>query len=147
MESSEMRRLVIDSAFVTQMLLKKGFEKIDTYLKEFGLVRTHASILYTLLYSHELTMSDLSKRLYVTKPNITLLVDKLEKLNLVERVNTSEDRRIFLIRLSEKGNVFIQEHTDRLVESYMDTFKNLDEKEMKLFKESIATLKSLMLKL
>ena len=40
-------------------------------------------------------------------------------MELVERVSSFEDRRIFLMRLSEKGNAFIKEHTDRLVDALL----------------------------
>jgi DNA-binding MarR family transcriptional regulator len=45
-------------------------------------------------------MSELSEKIKVTKPNVTLLIDKLEKRGYVERVNASHDRGIIFIKLS-----------------------------------------------
>jgi DNA-binding MarR family transcriptional regulator len=57
-----------------------------------------------LIYKHEiLSMTEISQKLGMPKPNVTALVDKLVNENIVERVLDPNDRRIINIRMTEKG--------------------------------------------
>lgn len=49
------------------------------------------------------TMSEISIKLCVPKPNVTPIVDKLVDANLVERISDANDRRIVRIRITDKG--------------------------------------------
>ena len=50
-----------------------------------------------------LKMGDLSRRMMVTRGNITGITRKLEREGLVERVANPEDRRVFSVRLTAAG--------------------------------------------
>ena len=147
MTNEEIENLIKDSSYIAHDLLGTVYEKVDKDLKEYGLVRSHALILHDLTLKGELTMGDLANRLQVTKQNITVLIDKLEKLGLVERVSSAKDRRIFLIRLSPRGLKAMNKYTEKFRNSLNDTFGSLSPEELELFKNTIATLKGLILKL
>jgi DNA-binding MarR family transcriptional regulator len=51
-----------------------------------------------------LRMGELSKRMMVTNGNITGITDQLEREGLVERINDSQDRRSFTVRLTPLGH-------------------------------------------
>ena len=53
------------------------------------------------------------------KPSITRLVDNLEKLNLVKRVSSKEDRRINMIYLTPEAHT-LQEQTMGLAEETLN---------------------------
>lgn len=75
-------------------------------LKEYGfdnLAPSHGDIL-SVLYKHEkLTMKDISEKIHRTKATVTVLIDKLEKENLVKREKTADDSRITYIVLTQKS--------------------------------------------
>ena len=50
-----------------------------------------------------MSMSALSREMVVTPPNITGLIDRLEKQSLVSRVANANDRRASIIELTEAG--------------------------------------------
>lgn len=50
------------------------------------------------------TYGDLAKKFRVTKPAVTATVNKLINLGYLERVQSNEDRRVFHIIISSKGN-------------------------------------------
>lgn len=54
--------------------------------------------------SKGLSQSDISRRLIVTAGNITRLMDRLEKEKLIERFSQEGDRRVNLIKITEKGS-------------------------------------------
>src|SRR5690606_25408153 len=59
------------------------------------------SVLYHLWKNDGLSQQELCNATFRDKPSITRLVDNLEKLKLVKRVPSREDRRINLIYLTE----------------------------------------------
>lgn len=61
------------------------------------------SVLYHLWKEEGLSQQELCNRSFRDKPSITRLVDNLEKLKLVKRVASRQDRRINLIYLTEAG--------------------------------------------
>ncbi|HUI00131.1 MAG TPA: MarR family transcriptional regulator [Nitrososphaerales archaeon] len=68
-----------------------------------------------------LPMNKLSEELRVSPPNITGIVDRLEKKGLVKRVESQADRRTKEIHLTETGNVVLRRvrkgYTEALQES------------------------------
>jgi DNA-binding MarR family transcriptional regulator len=71
--------------------------------KQFGLTGPQSAVLRSLTNSGSISSADLSRKLYVTPSNITGIIDRLEKKELVERIRKQEDRRIVLITLTKKG--------------------------------------------
>lgn len=147
MTNNEMENLIEDVSFIVHDLTKKAYAKIDEYLKEFGLVRSHAAILRLLKINNELPMSELSEKIQVTKPNVTLLIDKLEKRGYVERVNASHDRRIIFIKLSNAGDEFVESYVKKLHGYFTTMFSKLSSEDLGAFKSNISSLKELLSKL
>lgn len=61
------------------------------------------SILYQLWKEEGLTQQELANFTYRDKPSITRLINNLEKMGLVIRVNDRKDRRSNLIYLTKEG--------------------------------------------
>ncbi len=72
-------------------------------LREIGLSVPQCDVLTTLTEAEGVSQQDLAKRLYVTKGNISGLLDRLEKAGLVERRSTAADRRQYEIYLTPEG--------------------------------------------
>ena len=71
--------------------------------KEAGLSVPQCDILSTLSEKEGISQQELAKRLYVTKGNISGLVDRLASAGLVERRQLPNDRRAYAIYLTEAG--------------------------------------------
>lgn len=71
------------------------------------------SVLYHLWKDDGLSQQQLCDATFRDKPSITRLVDNLEKLKLVKRVPSKDDRRINLIYLTTEAQQ-MQEHTMQL---------------------------------
>lgn len=61
------------------------------------------SIMYHLWKEEGLTQQELADHTYRDKPSVTRLINNLEKLGLVIRVNDKQDRRSNLIYLTKEG--------------------------------------------
>src|ERR1044072_9571706 len=77
------------------------------------------SVLYHLWKKEGLSQQELCNATFRDKPSITRLVDNLEKLNLVKRVASDNDRRINLVYLTRQAQK-IQEDTMVLAEQTLN---------------------------
>lgn len=79
--------------------------RMQRNLKDVGINITAEqwSILYNLWQEEGLTQQELAIRTFRDKPSITRLINNLEKLNLVIRVNDKDDRRSNLIYLTKSA--------------------------------------------
>lgn len=68
-----------------------------------GVVPSHGDIITFLLKYGAMPMQELAKRVDRTKATLTVLIDKLEKLELVKRTRSSTDNRVIIIELTQKG--------------------------------------------
>ncbi len=77
------------------------------------------SVLYHLWKKEGISQQELCNATFRDKPSITRLVDNLEKLNLVKRVASENDRRINLIYLTRQAQK-LQEETMLLAEETLN---------------------------
>lgn len=78
--------------------VKKGLRsEFETTLPRFDLMAQLAR------YPQGLKMGELSQRMMVSGGNITGITDQLEKEGLVERLTLPEDRRVWRVRMTPKG--------------------------------------------
>jgi MarR family 2-MHQ and catechol resistance regulon transcriptional repressor len=64
-------------------------------------------VLEALYHKGPLCQRDIGSKILKSSGNITLVIDNLEKLNLVSRVRDEKDRRYFTINLTEPGTDLI----------------------------------------
>ncbi len=89
------------------------------------------NILMAIEYTKkELTQNELSKRLLVDKSNITGLIDRLEKLDLLYRAKIANDRRSYHIKLTKKGSTLVLELEKRYLELVYKIMSELDKNEI-----------------
>jgi MarR family transcriptional regulator, 2-MHQ and catechol-resistance regulon repressor len=83
-------------------------ERINTSILEKGLTESQFNVLDALFHLGPLSQSELGKKLLKSGGNITMVVDNLEKRKLVKRERGQNDRRLFIIHLTKKGNNLIE---------------------------------------
>jgi DNA-binding MarR family transcriptional regulator len=99
-------------SFITGMASIAVARRLQKNFKQAGIEITieQWSVLYHLWKENGLSQQELCNHSFRDKPSITRLVDNLEKLKLVKRVASKEDRRINRIYLTETGKN-LQEQT------------------------------------
>ena len=71
-----------------------------------GLVPSHGDILVCLYQNDKMTMKEIADKINRTRPTVTVLVDKLEKLGYLQRKISQKDSRYTYIVLTKKGKDF-----------------------------------------
>ncbi|HSC54819.1 MAG TPA: MarR family transcriptional regulator [Phnomibacter sp.] len=89
--------------------------RLQKYFRENNLDLTveQWSVLVHLWKTDGVSQQELCNKTYRDKPSITRLVDNLERMNMVKRVASNEDRRINLIYLTDEA-IALREITMRL---------------------------------
>ena len=83
--------------FIVEQLNKNGIKE---------LVPSHGDILAVLYKDGKTTMKEIADKIHRTKPNVTVLVNKLERLGYVKREESKTDKRYTYIVLTQKGKNF-----------------------------------------
>ena len=108
-------------------------EKMHTHLREHRLSISQFGVLEALYHLGPLCQKDLGKKILKTSGNITLVIDNLEKRNLVTREKNPEDRRKLIIVLTPKGFELIEKIFPKHSKIATSVFSVLDtEEQMRL---------------
>ncbi|NYT21691.1 MAG: winged helix-turn-helix transcriptional regulator [Methanomicrobiales archaeon] len=104
-------------------------------------------VLGVLLRNGSLPISEVGKRLYISKPYMTRLVDNLIAEDLVERLPDMSDRRVTNIRITEKGRKRITEIRTIVKDDIDELLSDLDDDDISTLNESLKNLNRILDKL
>lgn len=94
----------IDRIVETMLYLYAESRRVTkTAAREHGLTGPQVSALKILEATGDLSLTELSERMSAKNSTITGIVDRMERDGLVVRERSSSDRRIVLIRATDKG--------------------------------------------
>ncbi len=94
-----------NSRWVCGKIKKKGRE----ILTDFEITPPQFEALQHLIKEGELTIGELSSKMYLACSTVTDLLDRMERNSLVVRVKDERDRRIVRIKVLQKGHDLIEE--------------------------------------
>ncbi|MFD2169051.1 MarR family winged helix-turn-helix transcriptional regulator [Tumebacillus lipolyticus] len=100
--------LVEEIELVLRMISKEVRRRGRETLSDFNITPPQFD---ALIYLHEfgdLTIGELSSKLYLAYSTTTDLVDRMERNQLVERVRDKSDRRVVRLHMMEKGRDLIE---------------------------------------
>lgn len=93
------------------------------------LTTTQFGVLEALMHLGPLSQSDICAKLLKSGGNITLVIDNLEKQNLVKRQVDPADRRITMVNLTGDGKALIQEIFPQHVRAIVNELSLLEPEE------------------
>lgn len=91
--------------------------------KEFGLTEQQWRVLRVLWDIEEISHSDLARITLIPAPSLVGVIDRLNKMNLVERRQSGLDRRVVLMATTAQG----RELRDQLMPAVQQTYFELRE--------------------
>jgi DNA-binding MarR family transcriptional regulator len=91
--------------------------RLDELLAAQDIAPSHLKIMFLLDACGELTVSEIGEKLYISRPNVTPLIDKLVKEGMAERIRDSSDKRIFNVKPTVKGKEFISNQKNMLTKN------------------------------
>lgn len=101
--------------------------------REHGLTETQFGVLEALYHLGPMPQARLCEKLLVSGSNLTTVIDNLEKGGLVRRDPNPEDRRAYLVKLSDSGRAAVAkafpEHAAR-IRQLMSALTQAEQKEL-----------------
>ncbi len=106
---------------------KRSIENI----RSFGLTQPQFGVIEALGHLGPMKIGVLCDKMLVSGGNMTLVLDNLEKSDLIERVHSKEDRRAILVQLTIKGEELFQKIFPAHAEHIYKLMRNLSETEQR----------------
>lgn len=89
-------------------------------IERYGLTQPQFSVLEALGHLGPLTIGEIGKKMLVTGGCMTVIVDNLERDGIVERIRSTEDRRVIKVGLKAKGKelfeTIFRQHAARITQ-------------------------------
>lgn len=95
-----------------------------------GLTPEQWFVLFRLHEQEGLSQAELADRILNDRPNMTRLIDKLEKKQLVVRAAHPDDRRSYKIYLTKEGRKLLDDMFPRVIELRSQIFVDIDDEEI-----------------
>lgn len=105
--------------------------KINLKLNEQGLTESQFSVLDALFHLGSMKQREIGKKILKSGGNITMVINNLEKRDLVQRKRGEKDKRQFIIHLTTKGRNLIQELLPNIAKKIKKHFEILSKEEQK----------------
>ena len=105
------------------------FKSIKPSMVANGLTHTQFAVLESLWHLGPMSQTELGAKLLRTSGNIVKVIDNLERDELVKRIKNKQDRRAYIIVLTEKGEQLIKLCFSNHINVIVETFSSLSQKE------------------
>jgi DNA-binding MarR family transcriptional regulator len=116
---------------------------ITEKVRALGLSVPQCDVLTTLTEREGISQQELAERLYVTKGNISGLIDRLEAARLVERRSIPGDKRSHAIYLTPEGRKLAQEGIEIQRRFVTDTLGQMPDTDLATFNRLLGSLRDL----
>lgn len=127
------RPLEENSGFLVVRTARAMKNALDARLAVIGLSASQHSIISTLSHTDGLPLTEIGRQVFLEKPAITGLVDRLENDGLVSRRRSSTDRRVINLYLTPKGHDILVDMNRIALEVDRQLVQVLSEEELAIF--------------
>ncbi len=122
--------------YIATLVKQKGREILSNYT----ITPPQFVALQWLLEGGDMTIGELSTKMYLACSTTTDLVDRMEKNELVQRVKDPNDRRVVRIHLLNEGERIIAEVVKKRQDYLQNILKNYSKDEIFMLEKCLARL-------
>ena len=110
---------------------------LDSNLTEFGITSPQHHVLSVLNDEDGQALSVIGKKVFLDKPAMTGLADRMENDKLVERRRYPEDRRVIKLFLTKSGKDILKKYEHIVKETDDNLVKVFSEEELAIFRKML----------
>ena len=125
-----------DLRYISSIIKQKGRE----ILSQYSITPPQFVALQWLFEGGDMTIGELSNKMFLACSTTTDLVDRMEKTELVERVKDNKDRRVVRIHLLQEGERIIEEVILKRQQYLQEVLKDFSGEEIKTLNASLSKL-------
>jgi DNA-binding MarR family transcriptional regulator len=122
--------------YISGIIKQKGRELLSDYT----ITPPQFVALQWLFEDGDMTIGDLSTKMYLACSTTTDLIDRMEKNNLVERVKDTNDRRVVRIHLLDEGKRIIDEVIKKRQHYLKEVLTNFSAEEIQVLQDNLIKL-------
>lgn len=126
--------------------LHKKIFSLDEMMKTLSIPPSHAKVIFFLNRNGASYISETAKKLMISKPNMTPIIEKLTSEGLIRRYEDPNDRRILRIELTEDGKNFIKKHEKRVKASLAKKISHLEDEDLTSLQNHISAIEDILSK-
>lgn len=127
-------------------VLKKRLFRPDFEQDTNQLPLSYAQVLATLSIEESMTVTEISERFDIAKPNITPLIDRMIEAGYVKRVRNSTDRRVVHVFILDKGREKVTDMVASLKGTVQGWSKTMTDEDMGRVTDAIEVIRSILAK-
>lgn len=131
---------ISQNIFTVLPLLRKRLLHMDAIQGEHGIPLSHVQVLSMLSETGSMSVTEISQRLGIAKPNITPLVDRLIEEKLVDRIRDTQDRRVVNVVIMDAGREKLAAIRSSIGDQVQDWAQNVPAADFRELGESLASL-------
>lgn len=135
-ESQMVAEIEKDLRYIAGIIKQKGREILSNYT----ITPPQFVALQWLFEDGDMTIGELSHKMYLAFSTTTDLIDRMEKNQLVKRVKDEKDRRVVRIHLLDEGVRIIDEVIKKRQIYLSEILENFSEEEVTLLKKNLRKL-------
>lgn len=102
----------------------------------------HYQILGILEHHNNLPISEIGKKLMISKPNMTSHIDKLVSEGMVKRIPNQKDRRVIKISITQEGYDYIKESRIFVNNNIKNNLSPLNSEELEQLSDCIENIRN-----
>ena len=121
-------------ACITSRSAKKLADCLEKRLNYYNITRTQWIALYYISVNKMITQKQLADNMSFKEPTVVRLLDRMEILGWVIRVNSENDKRIKLLSLTDKGQKIETEMLDVAEKFRNDVISDISPEELDSYK-------------
>lgn len=115
-------------------MIRIASSHVICFLGSFGMPSSHVSVVLSMMFSpNAAEPALLAERTLISRQAMTTILDKLEEMGYVERVDHPDDRRKKQLKLTVEGVRFGKQVYDELVVFERETMSVLTKEELEIF--------------
>lgn len=121
---------------------RTGLNFWNQQVEKFGLTGVQATVINFLSEKNGSSLQSIADGLQISNATATGIVDRMEKSNLLERTPNPDDRRSYLVFLTNKGNEVSPQLRQSMFEANQDFLSKLSKEEELMLRGLLKRLKS-----
>lgn len=139
--------LSVDDMFEMLILSRRTVFKAFSERDSRGLPPAQLAVMLMLLENGPMQMSQLASRAHTSRPNLTMLVERLHKEGLVQRTQSESDRRVVEISMTKKAVDQFEQYKKDSAENMLLLIDQLDQESKDKLAVAVKDINSVLRKL
>lgn len=125
-------------------IMKLIHKNVQNQFKELNITGPQGMIIGILIHKGDMKISDLSEKIGLSNSTVSGIIDRLEKQGMVERMRSSEDRRVVYVKVTDEFKKNAEKYFCEIEKRFDVIISKATEEELETILKGLNTLKKLL---